>query len=58
MDMDMQFLLSAGCPIFLEENLAKGGDRLLGGGLDTLGGLGGLDTSGLGIAAEFNPASL
>lgn len=54
----MQFLLSAGCPIFLEENLAKGGDRLLGGGLDTLGGLGGLDTSGLGIAAEFNPASL
>ena len=48
MDMDMQFLLSAGCPIFLEENLAKGGDHLLGGGLDTLG---------LGKAVEFNPAS-
>ena len=46
--MDMQFPSSSGGPIFLEENLAKGGDHLLGGGLDTLG---------LGKAVEFNPAS-
>ena len=48
MDMDMQFPSSSGGPIFLEENLAKGGDHLLGGGLDTLG---------LGKAVEFNPTS-
>ena len=48
MDMDMQFLLSAGCPIFLEENLANGGDHLLGGGLDTFAAWN---------SCEFNPAS-